>query len=160
MNTTTTTPLKGKTIFLYFLAFFGFIAIVNAGMITLALRTHTGTVTDHPYEKGLAYNEVVNAEVAQEKLGWKGEIILRRFSEKENSFRLEFSLKDKNDNRITPTKVTARISRPTQAGMDFDVELDNSEAHISFPEKGSWEVRIFAEVVDKKYQQSKRIVVK
>jgi len=147
-----TTPLKGKRVFLYFLAFFGMIAVVNGVMIILALRTHTGTVTEHAYEKGLAYNDVVNAKTDQEKLGWKGNIAL-------NNNRLTFALFDASNEPIQPDSVKVQFSRPTQAGMDFEVELKNGEASILFPTKGSWEVRVFATVGDKKYQQVKRVVV-
>lgn len=65
---------RDKLIPWYFVLFFVVIGAVNAVMVTLAVRTHTGTVTDHPYEKGLAYNKVVDAANAQEKLGWKSDI--------------------------------------------------------------------------------------
>ncbi|MEQ1705902.1 MAG: FixH family protein, partial [Rickettsiales bacterium] len=66
--------MTGKRVWWYFVAFFGFIAAVNAVMVTLAIRTHSGVVTEHPYEKGLAYNQVVEAEKNQQKLGWNGDV--------------------------------------------------------------------------------------
>lgn len=146
------TPIKGRTIFFYFLAFFGTIATVDAVMVTLAIRTHTGTVTEHPYEKGLAYNTVVNAQANQEKLGWRGTITVTKN-------RVAFVLFDDSNKLIKPDFIKAHFSRPTQAGMDFEVELNHGEAQVSFPAKGSWEVRIFASIGDKKYQQVKRVVI-
>lgn len=155
----TAAPLKGRNVFFYFLAFFGFIAAVNAVMVTLAIRTHTGTVTEHAYEKGLAYNDVVRAEVDQEKLGWKGAITLEKSHENLNAYAITFLLKDRNGTALHPTETTAKIFRPTQAGMDFEVALKNNEASITFPDKGLWEVRVFATLGKVHYQQVQRVVV-
>lgn len=152
--------MTGKTIAWYFVAFFGFIAAVNAVMVTTAVRTHSGLVTDHPYEKGLAYNRVVTAEEAQKQLGWTGEIELRYPHENESSPALFFEIKDQHRAVITPDKATATITRPTQSGMDFRVDLTRTETSVTFPAKGAWQVRVDATAGNHHYQQSKRIVVK
>lgn len=144
---------KDKLIPWYFVAFFVVIFIVNAVMVTLATRTYTGTITDHPYEKGLAYNNVIAAEKAQEQLGWKATIEL-------NDSLLSVVLYDENGNELVPQKVTAHFMRPTQAGMDFEMELKDGKANVKFPEKGQWEVRIFATVGEHSYQQAKRVLAK
>ncbi len=143
---------RDKIIPWYFVIFFVFIALVNAVMITLAVRTNTGTVTDYPYEKGLAYNKVVEAEEKQKQLHWSSDI-------KYEKGNLYFFLKDKENKSIFPDKRIAAISRPTQAGMDFRVELNGDKTPISFPVKGLWEVRVDAVYNNIHYQQSKRIVV-
>lgn len=148
--------MTGKRVFWYFAAFFGFIAVVNAVMMTLAIRTHSGVVTDHAYEKGLAYNKVVEAKEAQEKLGWKGEIELLT-SVGEGI--LHFIIKDRSGHHIIPDKAIATITRPTQSGMDFTIELKNAETRIDFPAKGVWDVRVDAVIGEKPFQQTKRIVV-
>jgi hypothetical protein len=43
--------------------------------------------------------------------------------------------------------------------MDFSLDLQNGSAKIDFPAKGLWEIRVFATLGDKHYQQVKRIVV-
>jgi nitrogen fixation protein FixH len=136
----------------YFVMFFVVIAGVNAVMVTLAIRTHSGTVTDHPYEKGLAYNQVVNAEERQEALGWDSKISYAQGI-------LNFSLHDKNNQPIIPEKATATIIRPTQSGLDFTLELKVAETPVTFPVNGLWEVRIDAIAGKQHYQKSKRIVV-
>lgn len=144
--------MTGKQVAWYFVAFFGFVGLINAVMITFAVRTHSGLVTDHPYEKGLAYNKVVEAENNQNTLGWKSTLDYKNGA-------LSFSLRDKNNRIINPEKVTATITRPTQQGMDFSVVLKGNETHINFPAKGLWEVRADAMFKGVHYQQSKRIVV-
>lgn len=144
--------MTGRQVFCYFFMFFGIIAAVNAVMATLAIQTHSGLVTDHAYEKGLAYNEVVKAEEAQEKLGWHGKIDYA-----DNA--LYFNLKDKNGIDIQPDKITATFTRPTKSGMDFTIELKGEQTPVDFPAKGIWHVRVDTLVGENSYQQSKRVVV-
>ena len=135
----------------YFVAFFLVVAAVNAVMVTLAIRTHTGIITEHPYEKGVAYNAVVSQEAAQEKLGWKGAIALQGDV-------LTFVLHDASGAVLHPSGAVAHMVRPTQGGMDFDVTLKDGAAHVAFPVHGIWDVRVFATVGKTTYQQVKRVV--
>ncbi len=144
--------MTGKRVGWYFVAFFGFVAAVNALMVTLAIRTHSGTVTDHPYEKGLAYNAVIAAKEKQEALGWKSHLDYANGA-------LQFTLRDKQNRAILPEKATATITRPTQQGMDFTVVLTGTKTPVSFPTNGQWEVQVDAEHQGVHYQQSTRIVV-
>lgn len=142
---------KDKWIPWYFVLFFVIVATVNAIMVTFALTTTTGTITDHPYEKGIAYNRIVEAEQKQEKLGWKAQIELKGTT-------LQVVLKDAKGLLLKPEKLVAHFTRPTQDGMDFDVPLTNGQAQVHFPIPGNWEVRVFAVVGKDTYQQSKRII--
>lgn len=148
----TTTPWRDRIIPWYFVMFFVVIALVNAVMVTLALRTHTGTVTAHPYEKGLAYNKIVAAAQQQQALGWKGRIDYRQGA-------LHFSLQDRNQRPLIPEKATATLTRPTQSGMDFTAPLTGEATPVTFPAKGLWEVRVDALNAGVHYQQTRRIVV-
>jgi len=144
--------MSGKRVWWYFFSFFVLIIAVDTTMMTLALRTHSGPVTDHPYEKGLAYNRVVEAEQKQEELGWKSSIEYKNDA-------LVFALYDKDKHPLTPDKAVASFIRPTRPGMDFTAELKEGRAPISIPAKGLWEVRVDATYQGVHYQQSKRIII-
>lgn len=159
MNFSVQQVRDNKRIPFYFVAFFAFIAMVDGVMVWTAVRTQTGTVTEHPYEKGLAYNKVVEAAAEQDKLGWKGEIVFEQPQKGDAAGIIKFSIADKEGNEITPDSVSAVFTRPTQAGMDFMVEVANGEASVNFPSKGLWEARVVARRGGQEYQQSKRIVV-
>lgn len=141
----------------YFVLFFVVIALVDTVMVTLAVTTHTGTVTDHPYEKGLAYNKVVEAAQAQKNLGWKGQIDFKVTDG--NSGVLTFTLTDESGAVIIPDSVKADFFRPAQAGMDFSIVLDEEKTSVEFPLPGLWEARIYAKKGKQTYQQAKRIVI-
>ena len=143
----------------YIVAFFVVVAILDGIFVYVATSTHTGVVTDRAYDKGLAYNETVAAAEAQQQLGWQSEITLA------GNERLTFTLRDAEGNALTGAVVKAEFMRPTQAGMDFAVELAEStdgvySATVAFPVDGLWDVRVFAIEGERDYQAHKRLVVK
>lgn len=148
----TETKPFGRTVLFYFLGFFGVMLAANLVMATLAVKTMSGLVTDHPYEKGLAYNKVVAEEKKQEALGWSGDIDYK-------DGKLSFVLRDHAGKEIKPESVKAWIVRPTRDGMDFTAELINGVATVKFPAEGLWEVHVDAFYDGHNYQQSRRIVV-
>ncbi len=151
--------LRDRLIPWYIVLFFVVIAVVDGIMVTIAIRTQPGVVTDHPYEKGIAYNNVIKEAEDQASLNWKGDI---DYNSKTSV--ISFSLHDTSGKLIIADNVTANITRPTKQGMDFDIELSQSpdgvfQKEVAFPVKGLWELRVYAEASGRTYQQSKRINV-
>lgn len=136
----------------YFVLFFAFIVLVDGIMVWLAIQTHTGVVTDHAYEKGLAYNLLLEAEQKQELLGWQSDI-------QYEAGILTVMLSDKHHRIIIPDVIKAQFTRPSQSKLDFDMRLNPQATPVSFPAKGLWEVRIFATFNHQQYQHSKRLVI-
>lgn len=144
-------PLRDRIIPWYFVMFFSVIIAVNLVMAHFAYKTRPGLVTDHPYEKGIAYNKIVAAEEQQEKLGWKADIEYRDGA-------LLFRLQDRHQQALKPEKVTASFYRPQHDGMDFDVALTGDKTPVKLPAPGLWEVRVDGTYQGTHYQQHKRIV--
>lgn len=159
---TTSLQPRDRWIPRYFVAFFVVLALIDGVMVTIAVRTQTGVVSKHPYEQGLAYNQVVKASEAQNKLGWKGTINFLPIAKKTGT--LIFMLKDSDGTILQADNVSVFVTRPTQDGMDFTVELKHVksgsfESDIKFPLEGLWEARIYAKYGENSYQESKRIVL-
>ncbi len=146
----------------YFVSFFIGLTIIFVGMGIIAFRVQSGTVVKHPYEQGLAYNNVIAAHEKQDKLGWSSAIT---FDQKDNnSGRIIFSLRDKSGRILIPDWVSANITRPSKEGMDFQISLKKDDKgifaeEVRFPIKGLWELRIFAKNGDDNYQIAKRVVL-
>ena len=145
--------LKGNHVAFYFIAFFATVALVDTFMVTSALRTHTGLVTDHAYEKGLAYNNVIAAVNQQDQLGWTSTISLSAPDI------LEFQLADADGATLKTSQATAFFTRPTSPDDDFSVSLQGTKTAITFPASGVWDVRVDAVVGDVPYQAQKRLIV-
>jgi nitrogen fixation protein FixH len=136
----------------YFVMFFVVIACMNAVMVTLAVRTHSGLVTEHPYEKGLAYNSVVQADAEQLALGWSSTI---RYADGA----LVFNLTDRHHRPLPFTHANATLTRPTSSGMDFEVPLTGKTTPVTFPASGLWHVQVDVTQAGHHYQATQRIVV-
>lgn len=139
-----------------FVAFFLTFISVDAVMVTLAVRTHPGLVTEGAYEKGLAYNHTLDEAARQKEWGWHNTIQLENRN-------LIFSLSDKQSSPIKGAVVSARITRPVQDGHDFTINLTESphhtyEAELPLPMPGEWNVRIFAKWQNRQYQASQTVL--
>jgi nitrogen fixation protein FixH len=148
-------PEKGTWVFLSFLSFFGVIVLVNTVFITTALTTHSGVVTKQPYEKGLAYNDILKTALAQPDLEQKALF--------EDGI-LRWSLKDEAGD-VVDAKVTARLVRPVDDGLDFEVVLTQIssgvyETDLELPIKGSWEALLRAEWKTQIYQTRFSLIAK
>ena len=139
-------------------AFFLSFMTVDGIMAYLAIKTHSGLVTEQAYEKGLNYNQSIEALEAQEKLGWTSEISF-------NGTELEFVLKDKSGQGLDQAIVKAEFVRAVTSGHDFTLNLQDHgngrySAPVNFPLTGLWTVRIISECQGQPYQSSKELVVK
>jgi nitrogen fixation protein FixH len=148
---TTHTSRYGYRILWYFVAFFGLIAAVNAVMVTLALRTHTGVITEHAYEKGLAYNQVVEAANAQAALGYTASITYEAGN-------LAVMIRDARGISLPLHDAKAYLRRPANHALDFVKPLSGASTPLALPAPGNWEVRVEAVVEGQPYQHTQRIV--
>lgn len=148
----------GRKVLWVILGFFATFATVDALFVYMAAKTHTGVVSTRAYEVGIKYNDTIKAADAQSDLNWDGSITLV-------GNRLEYALLGEGGEPIIDATVTAEITRPTQKGLDFKAELQETAAgiyssNINFPLDGQWDVRVYVEWQSKTYQQSSRILVK
>lgn len=66
--------LTGAHVLAVFCGFFAVVFAVNGYLVTEALSTYSGVVSNEPYRKGLKYNERIEASERQTKLGWTGDM--------------------------------------------------------------------------------------
>ena len=140
-------PEKGTWVLLSFITFFGVIVAVNTFFIMMALNTHSGVVTKQAYEKGLAYDETLEAARAQPSLYQQASF--------EDGV-LRWVLRDESG-RALSAEITARLVRPVDDGQDFEVDLavvENGvyEIDLDLPMRGRWDALLKAEWNNKHYQ--------
>ncbi len=151
-------PLRDRIIPWYFVMAFMVVFAVNGVFVYMATHTHTGVVTEHAYEKGLDYNNVLSRQVAQDALGWQTELTLT-----ENGAVL-FSVLDAEGQPVEGAKVKAHFVWPAADGQDFSQTLTPKgngqyEAAVSFPTKGQWDITVVATWNKQPYQMRKRVVI-
>ena len=134
----------------FFVAFFVVIALVNGIFIYFAITSFTGVVTDHAYEKGLAYNEMLDKARQQGQLH-----LIQKASYEADTLR--WRLADKNNEPLVNAKVSAHIMRPSRVGFDFDIVLVHQgggvyEAPVNLPLMGRWRAELEAQWKAQTYQ--------
>lgn len=70
-------PNRGRWIPWVFVGGMTVVVLVNAGLIWAALSTFTGVTVGHSYDRGRAYNHVLETAARQEALGWQAQVALR-----------------------------------------------------------------------------------
>jgi len=140
------------------IGFFSVFIIVDGFFWYLASDSHTGLVTEQPYEKGLAYNDTVAASDEQLALGWSSKVRLEGNS-------VVVSLTDKDGTAITGAELDVKFMRPTVEGYDFSARLSESDSGVyktavEFPLDGQWDVRIFVSWNQQQYQKTTRVMVR
>lgn len=141
-------PNKGTWVLMCFVLFFSIVVGVNVVFIRTALNTHSGVVTEQPYEKGLAFNTQLQEARLQPNL--------QQVASFENGV-LRWSLKDDAGNPLD-AEVSARLMRPVKSGYDFDVVLNKVDAGVyevvlELPFKGQWKAQMRATWETSQYQK-------
>lgn len=113
-------PLTGRTIFWRMVAFFGLIIVVNAIMMTLAISTLPGTVTDSAYRSNQRFNEELAQARTRLALGWRVEAHVDRTAEGIAAVRV--TLADRAGAPVEGHAVTARLMRPADPKADRTFE--------------------------------------
>lgn len=150
MNIAAVKNPKDRWIPWYFVIFFTVIAVLDGIFVYMAISTQTGLVTEHAYEKGLAYNQILQEARAQpaiqQKAGYEAGI-------------LRWQLADAQGVPITNARVSAHIKRPVQEGYDFDINLEHQgggvyEAKVEPPLRGLWQAGLNSAWDDQRFHTS------
>jgi nitrogen fixation protein FixH len=142
----------------YFVGFFVLLAIMDGIFVTIATRTHTGVVTDDAYNEGLAYNDTIAAVEAQQALGWQNELVY-------DAGTVTFKLSDSASKPIANAAVRAIVARPIEADKIFELALSETAAGqytaaVDTLDNGQWDIRVFVEWQQQKYQMHERLIIR
>jgi len=134
------TPLSGREILAYLVAFFGFVAVVNGVFIYFAMRTYPGLSADNAYQTGLAYNRVLAAAAAQRALGWRVTLEIAK-----GSGTLLASIADRHGDPVDSPHVIAELRRPVHGAEDHRLAFVRAgpgvyRADLPLAAKGYWDV--------------------
>lgn len=127
-------PTRGRWIPWVFVGGMLVVVAVNAVMVWAALSTFSGLTTGQSYDRGRAYNQVLEEAVRQDALGWTARASLREG-------RIAFAVTDR-EGRAVEGVLEAHLLRPLEGTR---VELGGATPRQGFelPElrPGQWELR-------------------
>lgn len=146
----------------FFVAFFLVLTGLMGWFAWIANSSDRGVVSKRAYQNGLAYNDIIEKQRAQDALGWVADLVITKTAA--NPLRADFLLLDKQRTPIIDAQVQLTLIRPTQAGHDVSIMLKNNgnghytgETPLSLP--GLWEARITAKSGQNTVQTSKRVTL-
>lgn len=154
---------RGRWIPWIFVAGFALVILVNGVMIYIALASFTGLQTEEHYQRGLEYNQVLEAERTQEALGWTVDVN----AEDTGDRRILLSIRaaDATGSPLNGADVKARLVRPVQSGHDMDVILSarghgRYAADVELPLRGQWDILAQITHPSGSYTKATRIVTR
>lgn len=150
----------GRTIPWLFAAFFAVVIVANAVMVYVAVSSFTGLQTEDHYLRGLAYNRVLEAERAQQALGWQVAVDFRPTGARRG--RIVAHARDAAGAPLTDAVVVAHLIRPAESGHDMDVTLTagpdgTHAAEVELPLPGLWEIQTQIVLHSDVYRLAQRI---
>jgi nitrogen fixation protein FixH len=114
-------PLNGWRVLAMIVAFFLFVGAVNGVMIYKAVKTFSGEVVAHPYERGLAYNSDIARAREQAVRDWKVEARLTRLPTGETE--INVSARDAEGVEIAGVDINAALVAPADLSKDVQIKL-------------------------------------
>jgi nitrogen fixation protein FixH len=117
-------PLNGWKVLAMVVGFFLFVGAVNGVMIYKAVKTFSGEVVAHPYERGVAYNRDIAAAREQAVRDWKVDVRLARVAPGETEIRL--TARDAEGADVSGVEMSAVLAAPADLSKDVRLKLDET----------------------------------
>jgi len=114
-------PLNGWMVLAIFTGLFFIVLGANGAMTYFAVKTFSGEVVVHPYERGLAYNREIAAARAQEGRDWKVDVRLAPVSG--GDIRIAVTLRDAAGAPLNGLDLEALLVAPANLRQDVRVKL-------------------------------------
>ena len=151
MNPITIDPQArpGRWIPWTFVVGFGVVVAVNATMIVYAVTSFTGLATANPYERGVAYNQVLAEQDRQAALGWTLAPNFVAGRAGTNAGELTLRATGADGVPLSGLSVTVEMTRPVDAVAPVDLVLREAgnglyRAEVTLPRAGQWDIHVVA----------------
>ena len=140
------TPRRGAWIPWIFVGGMLLVVAVNGVMIRLAIGTFSGVTVERPYERGIAYNEIIAAQKRQDLLGWTAEATLRPVAD---GTEVRLRLAGRDGEPLGEVALAAHIERPLEPASRIELEFrrEGRGVHVARPvglRPGQWDLTIDA----------------
>ncbi|MBF0294755.1 MAG: FixH family protein [Magnetococcales bacterium] len=144
--------------------FFVVVVGVNLLFIWVGRSTWTGVVTEQAYDKGVAFNRVLDAQKGQDALGWR--VALNSAGLRVGAAgRLIVDVRDREGKPLSDARIEGELIRPVTQGMDRAFLMSavgeggggGYQAELTVPLHGWWEVRLRIEANGSQYRYVQRI---
>ncbi len=138
--------ITGRHVLFGVLGFFGVIFAANGALVYFAIDSWPGLDVEGAYERGLNYNDTLQAAERQRKLNWRSRVTVT--DGPRQTVRVYITGGDGNP--VSGLSVAAAIRRPATEGSDQRLSLNETapgiySAAVSLPLAGIWRVAVEAQ---------------
>ncbi len=139
--------LQGRHVAIVFVSFFAAIFAMNGAMIYSAISTYSGIVSNEPYRKGLHYNDRIDADARQARLGWTDTVEVSRDGH------LVVTLAGPDGQPIGGARLEVLLGRPSTNRHDIMLTLSETaagrfEAQAGALDEGNWTIAVEVRTAD------------
>lgn len=147
-----------------FVAGFVVVVAVNAIMVQIALSSFSGLATRTPYERGLAYNRVLDEAERQAALGWRIEVNFASAGRESRAGRLEVTVRDAQGMPLDDLRVHAVLTRPVERIEPLELMIPAAggsryESRVNVPLSGQWDAQMTLERGGDRVELRRRLFV-
>ena len=142
------------------------VLMMNGVMITLAVVSNPGLVTEDYYEKGRDLEANVSSRMqARNALGWTLNLDHPEDIYLQRPELVRLSIVDRVGQPLENARVTVQAYRPADADADFHARMEEIgpglyQARMTFALKGLWDLKVNVERGEDRYDISQRLFVK
>ncbi|PKQ02344.1 MAG: hypothetical protein CVT73_18785 [Alphaproteobacteria bacterium HGW-Alphaproteobacteria-12] len=158
--------VTGRHVLAGFVLFFAVVFGANGLMVYGALSTFDGVEIEGAYQKGRAYNDVLERMEAQRRLGWTAAIAAAPLPGAEDGTTLNVVFTDARGAPVSGLTVLGTFWRPVVSGEDVRMKLVETapgryEGGFDLKHAGNWLVRIAASgTKGETFVEEKRVVIR
>lgn len=139
--------MRGRYIPWIFAAGMALVVAVNGVLVYFAVGTWSGLVVEKPYERGVQYNRLLDAETRQAALGWNFDIA---FDTARGMTLLVVKASDVAGRPLSGLSLRATVERPVEkeqhvAMLFTEQEPGRYTATVEPLRPGQWQARLVAE---------------
>lgn len=141
------------------------VVVVNAILIVAALKSWTGLVVSKPYERGIHYNEVLEAQAKQDALGWTFTIRFESVSGPLDG-RIVLVATGRDGAPMSDLRIDVpRMVRPVEVLPDVELAFDYAGdgryvSRASLPRPGQWDLKATVHSGSDSYVLSERLFIR
>ncbi len=137
----------GSAIPWIFVACMALVVAVNAGMVAAAISTYSGLAHDNAFGRGLAYNRLLEAQEAQDRLGWRVDVELGAADALDGGRVVRVRLRDGDGAALAGGRASLELHRPVERLAPVVVALEprgegELEGRVVLPRAGQWDARV------------------
>jgi nitrogen fixation protein FixH len=159
-------PAESRRSWIPYVFVFGMAVVLaaNAALVWFALSSWTGLVAERPYERGIAYNRLIEAEARQTALGWRADVAFVAKPGGDGAGTIAITIVDANAEGLSGLVILASAERPLEDAAAIPLiptyaGAGRYLADVDLPRRGQWDVRIHATRGEDTFIAVRRLIV-